>query len=231
MLNLLRLILTAQVEGEKRPYKETYLRPRGRSRPNATSGGTPQAPVLVDSPTFPVPPSSSAPPSTSTLSPSSTLLPSSVPLATTEVAQLEDEAARTRQDRGKAIQVGGLSWMQPLFWMPSSPEGLKNLGEEIMASAPPLRNIKFMDHFVASFLDLHAARWSADLNSYQVLKEICAYKSANCVGALLSRVSMAAFMLHIYEVSFILTITCSVLLFQFNAHFLHLYNLASAGES
>lgn len=28
-----------------------------------------------------------------------------------------------------------------------------------------------------------------------------------------------------------LTITCFVFLFQFNAHFLHLYNLASAGES
>lgn len=74
--------------------------------------------------------------------------------------------------------------------MTNSLEGLKKLGEEIVASAPPLHNIKFIDRFAASFLGLPAMRRSVDLDYYQVLKEMRAYEKANRACTLLSRVSV-----------------------------------------
>lgn len=77
--------------------------------------------------------------------------------------------------------------------MPTKRSDLRKLSEEIAASTVPLQNLKFTYRVAAFYIRLAVVRRGTDLDSYYVLKEMCAEESANCAGALLARVSSIAF--------------------------------------
>lgn len=82
--------------------------------------------------------------------------------------------------------------MHPDFRMPTEKNDLWKLGDEIASVAVPLRNLKFTDRFAASFIGLSTVKRAADMDSYDVLKEMDAKESSNRVGALLAWVSFVA---------------------------------------
>lgn len=115
--------------------------------------------------------------------------------------------------------------------MPSSSRDLKRLSEEIVTSVAPLRNLRFTNRTTASYIGLSAVWRSADLDSYHILKEMCAKEFANREGALLAWVSfITTYILFGTPPNISVTWPFVLSIFQFNAHFL-MFNLAAASDS
>lgn len=157
---------------DKRPaVDEVNPRSPRRSRDDGASTSTAPAVASMAAPTTP---NDSIP------------TPTPMPYRGTDSSTVSD----SQNNRGQRPTSRVASWMHHDFKMPTEKEDLKKLGNEIVAVAVPLRNLKFTDRLAASCIGLSPVKRASDLDSYLVLKEIDADESSNCVGALLALVSL-----------------------------------------
>lgn len=87
----------------------------------------------------------------------------------------------------------GSSWLRPGFEMPTEEEVLRELATEITNRTPPLRNIRFTNWYVASFIGGAILNRAADVKSLVSMGEMGVDEATNRVGALLARVSRLSF--------------------------------------
>lgn len=161
---------TARVES--RPsVEEINLRPRQWPHDSASETRQPSVSVIEDAPQPSIP-------------------PSATPWSDTPPSTTLAEGTSSEQNSSSATQIEGSSWLQSDFRMPSSFGDLKRLSKKIVASTPPLQNLRFIDRTAASYIGIFVVHRSANLDSYHVLKEMCVEESTNCAGALLARVSV-----------------------------------------
>lgn len=138
---------------------------------------------------------STTPATTSTAAPPTPNASISIPTPTPPRGADSSTVSNPQNDRSHRPTSRVASWMHPDFKMPTEKEDLKKLGNEIAVAAVPLRNLKFNDRLAASYIGLSGVERAADLDSYQVVKEMGADESSNRVGALLGRVRLVTFKL------------------------------------